>query len=111
MEVGRSFEEARSAEETLMSVPKMENAKCRATMEASEKGQMMAELEGNKQKYKKEGNHTRKAVNAFVHNDVMYKRYYIKEIEAVTNRFTSNIKVGQGGYGPVTHTLSHPCCH
>ena len=50
MEVGRSFEEARSAEETLMSVPKMENAKCRATMEASEKGQMMAELEGSKQK-------------------------------------------------------------
>ena len=46
----------------------------------------------------------RKTVNAFVHNDVMYKRYYIKEIEEVTNRFTSNIKVGQGGYGPVTHT-------
>ncbi|KAF2564134.1 hypothetical protein F2Q70_00017318 [Brassica cretica] len=38
-----------------MSVPKMENAKCRATMEASEKGQMMAELEGSKQKLRKKG--------------------------------------------------------
>ncbi|KAL0826752.1 hypothetical protein Bca101_050429 [Brassica carinata] len=39
----------------LMSVPKMANAMCRATMEASEKGQMMAELEGSKQKLRKKG--------------------------------------------------------
>ncbi|CAN6846569.1 unnamed protein product [Brassica oleracea] len=38
-----------------MSVPKMVNAMCRATMEASEKGQMMAELEGSKQKLRKKG--------------------------------------------------------
>ncbi|KAH0889690.1 hypothetical protein HID58_052119 [Brassica napus] len=44
------FEEARSAEATVLAIPKMEKAKSRATMEASEKAQMMVELEGSKLK-------------------------------------------------------------
>nr|VDC61916.1 unnamed protein product [Brassica rapa]VDC66522.1 unnamed protein product [Brassica rapa] len=50
MEVARRFEEAWSAEKALLSVPKMEKAKCRAITEASEKAQMMVELEGSKHK-------------------------------------------------------------
>ncbi|WZY87310.1 hypothetical protein YC2023_033694 [Brassica napus] len=40
----------KSAEAAVLAFPKMEKAKCRATMESSVKAQMMAELEGSKQK-------------------------------------------------------------
>ncbi|KAG5388519.1 hypothetical protein IGI04_030060 [Brassica rapa subsp. trilocularis] len=48
--VDDEFEELRSAEAAVLAFPKMEKAKCRATMESSVKAQMMAELEGSKQK-------------------------------------------------------------
>ncbi|KAF3495475.1 hypothetical protein DY000_02053049 [Brassica cretica] len=40
----------RSAEATVLAIPKMEKAKSRATMEAREKAQMMVELEGSELK-------------------------------------------------------------
>ncbi|KAF3580265.1 hypothetical protein DY000_02032771 [Brassica cretica] len=48
--VDDEFEEVRSAEAAVLAVLKMEKAKCRATMESSVKAQIMAELEGSKQK-------------------------------------------------------------
>ncbi|CAF1700550.1 unnamed protein product [Brassica oleracea var. botrytis] len=45
-----SSSKLRSAEATVLAIPKMEKAKSRATMEASEKAQMMVELEGSKLK-------------------------------------------------------------
>ncbi|KAH0939409.1 hypothetical protein HID58_006870 [Brassica napus] len=45
-----SSSKLRSAEATVLAIPKMEKAKSRATMEACEKAQMMVELEGSKLK-------------------------------------------------------------
>ncbi|CAN6832799.1 unnamed protein product [Brassica oleracea] len=45
-----SSSKLRSAKATVLAIPKMEKAKSRATMEASEKAQTMVELEGSKLK-------------------------------------------------------------
>ena len=112
-EEARRFEEARSAEEAALAVAEMEKAKCKAAMEAAEKAQRMAELEGQRRKQaemkaRRESQEKDRALNALVHNDVRYRKYSIEEIEEATDRFASNMKVGEGGYGPVYKgTLDH----
>ncbi|DAD49377.1 TPA_asm: hypothetical protein HUJ06_000207 [Nelumbo nucifera] len=40
--------------------------------------------------------------------DFQYKRYTIVEIQKATNNFSDNLKIGEGGYGPVfKSTLDH----
>lgn len=42
------------------------------------------------------------------YNDNRYRRYTIEEIEIATNNFSSALKIGEGGYGPVYKcTLDH----
>ncbi|KAL1216015.1 U-box domain-containing protein 52 [Cardamine amara subsp. amara] len=113
LEEARRFEEARNAEEAALAVAEMEKAKCRAAMEAAEKAQRMAELEGQRRKQaemkaRRESQEKDRALSALVQNDVRYRRYSIEEIEEATDRFANNRKIGEGGYGPVYHgTLDH----
>ncbi|ESQ41172.1 hypothetical protein EUTSA_v10012830mg [Eutrema salsugineum] len=113
MEEARRFEEARSAEEAALAVAEIEKAKCRAAMEAAEKAQRMAELEGQRRKQaemkaRRESQEKDRALSALVQNDVRYRKYSIEEIEEATDRFASNRKIGEGGYGPVYKgTLDH----
>ncbi|WZZ91509.1 U-box domain-containing protein 51 isoform X2 [Brassica napus] len=112
-EEARRFEEARSAEEAALAVAEMEKAKCKAAMEAAEKAQRMAELEGQRRKQaemkaRRESQEKDRALTALGQNDVRYRKYSIEEIEEATDRFASNMKVGEGGYGPVYKgTLDH----
>ncbi|KAG2238350.1 hypothetical protein Bca4012_024343 [Brassica carinata] len=107
------FEEARSAEEAALAAAETEKAKCKAAMEAAEKSERMAELEGQRRKQaemkaRRESQEKDRALNALVQNDVRYRRYSIEEIEEATNQFASNRQIGEGGYGPVFKgTLDH----
>ncbi|XP_010453263.1 PREDICTED: U-box domain-containing protein 52-like isoform X1 [Camelina sativa] len=113
MEEARRFEEARVSEEAALAVAEMEKAKCRAAMEAAEKAQRMAELEGQRRKQaeikaRRESQEKDRALSALVQNDVRYRRYSIEEIEEATDNFANNRKIGEGGYGPVYYgTLDH----
>ncbi|KAF8109049.1 hypothetical protein N665_0103s0005 [Sinapis alba] len=113
LEETQRFEEARSAEEAALAVAEMEKAKCKAAMEAAEKSQRMAELEGQRRKQaemkaRRESQEKDRALSALVQNDVRYRRYSIEEIEESTDRFASNRQIGEGGYGPVFKgTLDH----
>lgn len=84
----------------------MEKAKCRTALEAAEKAQRMAELEGQRRKQaeikaRNESEDKDRAMNALAHNDVRYRRYSIEEIEEATDNFANHRKIGEGGYGPV----------
>ncbi|XP_010424341.1 PREDICTED: U-box domain-containing protein 51-like [Camelina sativa] len=106
IEEARKFEKARLSEEAALAVAEMEKAKCRAAIEAAEKAQRMAELEGQRRKQaemkaKSEEEDKDRAVSALAHNDVRYRKYTIEEIEEATEQFANHRKIGEGGYGPV----------
>ncbi|XP_020600056.1 U-box domain-containing protein 52-like [Phalaenopsis equestris] len=97
------LEEARLAEETAMALVEKEKQKCKAAMEAAEAQQRIAELEAQKRRYAEmqafREAEERKAMHAY--SPVRYRRYSIEEIEMATNYFAENLKIGEGGYGPV----------
>ncbi|KAL9230400.1 hypothetical protein vseg_005760 [Gypsophila vaccaria] len=106
----RRYEEARLSEESALAIVEMEKAKCRAAMEAAEAAQKLAEKEAQKRKLaeikaKREAEEKNRALSQLAHNDVRYRRYTIDEIEVATNKFASQFKVGEGGYGPVYRGL------
>jgi len=89
-----------------LAVAEIEKAKCRTAVEAAEKAQRMAELEGQRRKQAEmkavsEEKDKDRAVSALAHNDVRYRKYSIEEIEEATERFANHRKIGEGGYGPV----------
>lgn len=106
MEEARRFEQARLAEEAALAIAETEKAKCRAAIEAAKKAQKMVEIEAQRRKYaelkaKQEGEKKNRAMNVLSQNDLRYRKYTIEEIEAATKNFSSSLKVGEGGYGPV----------
>ncbi|ESQ32145.1 hypothetical protein EUTSA_v10005575mg [Eutrema salsugineum] len=106
IEEARKFEKARLSEEAALAVAEMEKAKCRTALEAAEKAQRMAELEGQRRKQaemkaRSEEEDKDRAMTALAHNDARYRRYTIEEIEEATERFGNHRKIGEGGYGPV----------
>uniref|UniRef100_A0A803MEU0 RING-type E3 ubiquitin transferase n=1 Tax=Chenopodium quinoa TaxID=63459 RepID=A0A803MEU0_CHEQI len=113
IEEDHRLEEARYAEETARAIAEQEKAKCRAAMEAAEAAQRLADLESQKRelaekKATKEAEEKKAALEALNHNDVRYRKYSIKEIEAATSYFSESLKIGEGGYGPVyKSTLDH----
>nr|XP_019706942.2 U-box domain-containing protein 52 [Elaeis guineensis] len=106
MEEARKFEEARHAEEAALALAEMEKAKAKAALEAAEAAQRIAMLEAQKRlnaemKAKREADEKMKALDALAHHDVRYRKYGIEEIEIATDYFSENLKIGEGGYGPV----------
>ncbi|XP_016458575.1 U-box domain-containing protein 35-like isoform X1 [Nicotiana tabacum] len=106
MEEARRFEQARLAEDAALAIAETEKAKCRAAIEAAKKAQKMVEIEAQRRKYaelkaKQEGEKKNRAMNVLSQNDLRYRKYTIEEIEAATKNFSSSLKVGEGGYGPV----------
>ncbi|KAH0899979.1 hypothetical protein HID58_049547 [Brassica napus] len=106
IEEALKFEKAKLSEEAALAVAEMEKAKCRTALEAAEKAQRMAELEGQRRKQaeikaRNESEDKDRAMNALAHNDVRYRRYSIEEIEEATENFANHRKIGEGGYGPV----------
>ncbi|KAI3983047.1 hypothetical protein MKX01_035328 [Papaver californicum] len=110
MEEARKIEEARLAEEAALQMAEIEKAKCKAAMEEAEAAQRLAEIESLRRrnaelKAKKEAAEKKRALDALAHNDVRYRKYTLDEIEAATNNFADDLKIGEGGYGPVYKAL------
>ncbi|XP_048134206.1 U-box domain-containing protein 35-like isoform X3 [Rhodamnia argentea] len=106
IEEARRFEEARLAEEAALAVAEMEKAKCKAAIEAAEKAQRLAEMEGQRRRHaemkaKLESKEKVRALSALHQNDTRYRKYTIEEIEEATDKFAKTNKIGEGGYGPV----------
>ncbi|KAL3500805.1 hypothetical protein ACH5RR_039898 [Cinchona calisaya] len=102
----QKIEQARLAGEAALAIVEIEKAKCRAAIEAAEKAQKLAEIEGQRRKHaeekaKREAAEKCRALNVLSQNDVRYRKYTIEEIETATNKFSQSSKIGEGGYGPV----------
>ncbi|AQK96214.1 lycopene epsilon cyclase1 [Zea mays] len=100
------LEEARNAEEAALAVAEMEKAKCRAAMEAAEAAQRLADLEAQRRRNaevraRREADEKVRALDAISNHDFRYRKYHIDEIEMATERFSDELKIGEGGYGPV----------
>lgn len=68
--------------------------------------QRLAEMETKKRKQaeikaRREEEERTIALREVVYNSIPYRRYDIKEIEVATNGFNYDLKIGEGGYGPV----------
>ncbi|KAK6162005.1 hypothetical protein DH2020_001846 [Rehmannia glutinosa] len=99
-------EQARLAQEAALLLVEMEKEKCRAAIEAAEKAQKIAEKETRRRKHaemkaKREAEEKNRALDVLSNKDVRYRKYTIEEIQAATNNFSSSMKIGEGGYGPV----------
>ncbi|KAK6161990.1 hypothetical protein DH2020_001831 [Rehmannia glutinosa] len=99
-------EQARLAQEAALLLVEMEKEKCRAAIEAAEKAQKIAEKETQRRKHaemkaKREAEEKNRALDVLSNKDVRYRKYTIEEIQAATNNFSSSMKIGEGGYGPV----------
>uniref|UniRef100_K3XSR4 RING-type E3 ubiquitin transferase n=1 Tax=Setaria italica TaxID=4555 RepID=K3XSR4_SETIT len=106
LEDARRLEEAQHAEEAALAVAEMEKAKCRAAMEAAEAAQRLADLEAQRRRNaevraRREADEKVRALDAITNHDFRYRRYHIDEIEMSTERFSDELKIGEGGYGPV----------
>ncbi|KAH7657467.1 Non-specific serine/threonine protein kinase protein [Dioscorea alata] len=112
-EESKKVEALRQAEGAALELAEMEKAKCKAAIEAAEESQKIAELEAKKRldaelKATHEEEEKKKALDALAQNDVRYRKYTIDEIETATQKFSENLKIGEGGYGPVYKaTLDH----
>lgn len=105
MEEQRRLEEARLAEEAALILADKEKAKCKAALEAAEAAKRIAELEAQKrinaemQALQEPGK--KKSSSILSKTDLRYRKYTIEDIEAATENFAENRKIGEGGYGPV----------
>ncbi|CAH9075598.1 unnamed protein product [Cuscuta epithymum] len=106
MEEQQKLEEARLSEETALAIAEKEKAKCRAALEAAEAAQRLAELEAQKRisaemKALREADEKKKVLDKIAHNECLYRKYSIEDIESATENFSASRKIGEGGYGPV----------
>ncbi|XP_065003895.1 U-box domain-containing protein 34-like [Musa acuminata AAA Group] len=99
------LEEARVAEEAAFAMVGKQKAKCKAALEAAEVAKLIADSETRKRRdaeMKLVGGYEEdEALDSCSVADLRYRKYTIDEIEAATDRFAKNRKIGEGGYGPV----------
>ncbi|KAK8936371.1 U-box domain-containing protein 52 [Platanthera zijinensis] len=98
--------EIRHAEEEALAAAEAEKAKCKAAVEAAEASHRIAELEAQKRRHaerkaRRELEEKKRALDALDQTDTRYRKYTIEEIEAATNSFAAENKIGEGSYGPV----------
>ncbi|MCD7467833.1 hypothetical protein HAX54_005479, partial [Datura stramonium] len=106
MEEASRFNQARISEEAALHIAEMEKAKGKAAIEAAQKSQRLAEIEGKRRKYaelkaRRETEEKNLALNDLSRSDICYRKYTIEEIEITTKNFSNSEKIGEGGYGPV----------
>ncbi|WOL17397.1 U-box domain-containing protein 52-like [Canna indica] len=113
MEEEKRLQEARFAEEAALALAEREKAKCLLAMQTAEASKRIAESETQKRysaemKAVKQAEEKNAASISLSHTNLRYRRYSIEEIEAATENFADNRKIGEGGYGPVYRcTLDH----
>ncbi|KAK9025176.1 hypothetical protein V6N11_065072 [Hibiscus sabdariffa] len=109
----RKLEEARLAEEVAVALAKAEREKTKAAMEAAQMAQRLAEMEARKRKLaelkaSREEEEKNRALDRLVNNKASYRKYTIDDMEAATDYFADEHKIGEGAYGSVFKgTLDH----
>ncbi|CAN1262740.1 U-box domain-containing protein 34 [Linum perenne] len=105
IEKQQKIDMAKTVEEAALAAIKEEKAKRQAAIEAVESAQKLAEREALKRKnaemklmIESEG---RKHTESIAHSDLRCRQYTIEEIIDATNDFSTSLKIGEGGYGPV----------
>lgn len=104
--------EAKHNEELALVIVEREQQNCKAALEVAKRARMLAELESEKRiqaekKFVIESKQKEQVLDALAHSLARCRRYWIEEIEAATNNFSSN-KIGEGSYGPVYKaTIDH----
>lgn len=104
--------EAKHNEELALGIVELEKQNCKAALEVARRARMVAELESEKriqaeEKFVIESKQKEQVLDALAHTLARCRRYWIEEIEAATNNFSSN-KIGEGSYGPVYKaTIDH----
>ncbi|KAK8595828.1 hypothetical protein V6N12_064337 [Hibiscus sabdariffa] len=100
----QKIEEARLVEEAALSLVQKEQVKRQSAIEAAQAAQMIAELESQKRMFvEKDASKEAEEGKMADAYDLMYRKYWIQEIEAATEHFSPSRKIGEGGYGPVYH--------
>ncbi|AQK96160.1 lycopene epsilon cyclase1 [Zea mays] len=71
-----------------------------------EAAQRLADLEAQRRRNaevraRREADEKVRALDAISNHDFRYRKYHIDEIEMATERFSDELKIGEGGYGPV----------
>ncbi|XP_021720503.1 U-box domain-containing protein 35-like [Chenopodium quinoa] len=100
------IEEIKLAREAALVVADLERLKCQAAMDAAQLSERLVDMEGRKRKLaekkaaKQDEDDIRRSGNKSSQL-VSYRLYSLKEIEVGTNYFSSSLKIGEGGYGPV----------
>lgn len=94
------------AQEAALAMAEMEKQKTKAALEAAKMSRRLAELEVQKRKIAEmkaihEAEERKRATEALSRSEIRYRKYTIEEIEIATDHFSSSLKVGEGGYGPV----------
>ena len=98
----RNLEEAKMAEEVATALAELEMQKTKVATEAAHIAERLADIETQKRKSAEMKAKQEEAEEmSAMHGSVKYRRYGIKEIEAATDYFNTNQKIGEGGYGPV----------
>ncbi|CAI0628042.1 unnamed protein product [Linum tenue] len=117
MEEEQRLEAARFSEEAALALVEKEKAKCKAALEAAEAAEKVAQFEAQKRRAAElraiqDAEERKKAGTSLSQGgaDIRYRKYDIEEIESATHDFANNLKIGEGGYGPVyrahlDHTL------
>ncbi|XP_057505301.1 U-box domain-containing protein 35-like [Actinidia eriantha] len=105
-EEARKLQAAKEAQEAAMALAEMEKQKTKVALEAAMMARRLAELEVQKRKNAEmkamqEAKERKKAIDALSRSEIRYRKYDIEEIEIATDHFSSSLKIGEGGYGPV----------
>ncbi|CAH8388962.1 unnamed protein product [Eruca vesicaria subsp. sativa] len=95
-------EEAKVAREMLRELAEMDKQKSQSAIHATEMAQRLEEMEKQKRRLVE----MQAKFNAKnMANNVSYRRYSIKDVEDATDGFSDDLKIGEGGYGPVYKAL------
>ncbi|XP_057549810.1 U-box domain-containing protein 35-like [Amaranthus tricolor] len=101
------IEEIKLAREAAMVVADLERLKCQAAIDAAQMTERLVEMEGRKrmiieQKAARREEEERRGRKA---SAISYRVYSLKDIEIGTDYFSTSLKIGEGGYGPVYRAM------
>ncbi|KAK9014150.1 hypothetical protein V6N11_005319 [Hibiscus sabdariffa] len=100
------LQEARLAEEEALALAEAEKEKAKAAIEAAQSAQHLADMEARKRKLAelkatRREEEKKRAIDQLVNNKVAYRKYTIDDVEAATDYFAYERKIGEGEYGLV----------
>ncbi|VVA91663.1 unnamed protein product [Arabis nemorensis] len=92
------LEEAKVAREMLRALSEMDKQKTQTASQADEMAHRLTEMEKQKRRLvEMQARFNEQEMD----NNVSYRRYSIQDVEGATDGFSDDLKIGEGGYGPV----------